>query len=205
MTNIETLLRPRVGKLDPSLRKAGAWWVGTDAARDRVAEYDRQRAEWKQEIGKLAQEYGCDPDTLWVTRIWGDEIVTALTPDDPDNLAKGLRLKDGDRTKAVADRRSKAGQHLDDELRRLRPPTRLKVIGGVSGSVDVDSGRNDGSFYSHHGQVIVSDEATHPVLVLPVEPNENTRRGPFKVDEDLWERMPLSILHTLIENQEVDE
>ena len=43
------------------------------------------------------------------------------------------------------------------------------------------------------------------MLVLPVEPNENTRRGPFKVDEDLWERMPLSILHTLIENQEVDQ
>lgn len=204
MTNIETILRPRVGKLDPSLRKAGAWWIGTDAARDRIAEYDRQNDEWKAAVADLARAYDCDPDMVWLSRVWGSEILTGFTPNDPDNLAPGLRLEQGRRDKAVPSRRSKVGKHLDDEIRRLRKPTKLAVIGGVSGSVDVDSGRNDGSFYSHHGQVIVPDEATHPVLILPVGPNENTRRGPFKVDDNLWERMPLSILHTLIETQEAE-
>lgn len=202
MTVIDDI-RPKVGTLHPSLRGAGAWWIGTDTAVEGVAEYERLRKAWGADFKALAISLDCDPDRMWVNKVWGEEVLSAFTPNDPDNLAEGLRLEKGYRDKAVPAARYKAGKAIDVELNRLQraKPQLVKVVGGVIGSVTIPGDRS-GSLRTAFPQIIRPTGATHPIMVLNVDPLQNMRGEKFETDDAVWERQPLSVLHSLLEEQE---
>lgn len=209
MSTIEEI-RPKVGKLHRSLRGAGAWWVGTDLAAEKVTEYERLRDEWAAELAEVATNLDCDPKMTWVRRVWGEEYIEAFCPNDPDNLAEGLRLDGGRRNRAVPAARYKAGKEISRKLGALRraQPQYVKVIGGVTGDVELEADR-DGSFRTAFPQIFVPKGATHPILLVNVDPIQDHRgrgaKGTLKADDEIWQRVPLSVLHTIIEGQEGDQ
>ena len=202
-------IRPKVGRLHPSLRGAGAWWVGTDVAAERVTEYERLKEAWSAELAEVATELDCHPTKMWRRSIWGEDYVEAFVPNDPDNLAPGLRLDGGRRDRAVPAARYKAGKEVDKKLGALKRtmPQYLRVIGGVTGDVELAADRT-GSFRTAFPQILVPRQSTHPILLVNVEPLQDHRgrgaKGTLTVDEEIWQRVPLSVLHEIIERQEVE-
>ena len=186
----------KIGNLNPRSTTPGAWWVGTELAKQRAdslqEKHDQRWTRWAE----IAEEFRLNPEKVWSAsrhdRVTAVEPIARETP---------VYLRENPNGHGfVPDRRRRIGKELASAIHKFNDEhcyNPLEEIGGTSGKIRrfMPDGRIwQSGFGLHHNY------GYYPCVFLNENPDDNPHAEGIEVDPLIWQRVPISTYFRIMEN-----